>query len=84
MSSSTKEQYNMPSTSADTIQINKAVQRISFLEGEVHRLTDQLWLKDSSHGRNFGAINSAGSQTLSRLSVSALQDMSQDDTIPLG
>ena len=51
MSSSTGEQYNMPSTSVDT---NRAVQRISFLENqlqmmriEMHTLTEQLRLKDS-------------------------------------
>ena len=90
MSSSTAEQYNMPSTSADTIRINnKAVQRISFLEHYVHILTDQLRLKDSllTEVLDISLAQSTAlaqlcketaklSQTLSRLSVSALQDTS--------
>ena len=68
--SSTSEQYNMPSTSEDSILINKAAKKISFL---VHKLTDQLRIKESLMAE---ALDQ--SQMLTWLSVMALHD----DTVP--
>ena len=75
--SSTSELYNMPSTSEDSILISKAVKKISFLENEVHKLTDQLRLKESLLDE---ALDLAAKQSemLAQLSISVLHD----DTIP--
>ena len=63
----------MPSTSEGSIGINKAVQKISFLENEVHILTDQL--KESLLAEVLD-IAAEQSQALARLSksVSAFHD----------
>ena len=87
ISSSTVEQYNMPSTSVDT---RGAVERINFLENrlqmmsnEMHTLTEQPLGQDSllTQALDLSAAQSAALAQL-REELSQTRSSDLDDTIP--
>ena len=86
ISSSTVEQYNMPSTSMDTsgaIERINLENRLQMMSNEMHTLTEQLQLKDSLLTQVL-VLSAAQSTALAQLrdKLSQTRSSDLDDTIP--